>query len=86
MNLLYESHENLGFFVCTANPSTVFSFNPKFKIVSIIPGIEIAAPERTETSSGFLVEFHFFPVFFSIFTIFFITAGMTSFGSFLPLS
>ena len=86
MNLRYESHENRGFFVCSAKPSTVFSFNPKFKIVSIIPGIEIAAPERTETNNGFLVEFHFLPVFFSIFTIFFITAGMTSFGSFLLLA
>ena len=58
MELLYESHENRGFFVCSANPSTVFSFNPKFKIVSIIPGIEIAAPERTETNNGFIQKIH----------------------------
>ena len=31
---------------------TVLAFNPRLRIVSIIPGIEIAAPERTETRSG----------------------------------
>ena len=36
-----------------ANPSTVRSFNPTFKTVSIIPGIDARAPERTETSNGF---------------------------------
>ena len=29
------------------------SFNPIFKIVSIIPGIEILEPDLTETSNGF---------------------------------
>ena len=28
------------------------SFRPRLRIVSIIPGIETAAPERTDTSSG----------------------------------
>ena len=28
--------------------------NPRFRIVSIIPGIDERAPERTETSSGFV--------------------------------
>ena len=36
-----------------ANPRTASSFSPRSRIESIIPGIEIAAPERTETSSGF---------------------------------
>jgi len=36
-----------------------------------MPGIDIAAPDLTETSNGLLLEFHFFPVFFSIFEIFF---------------
>ena len=35
-----------------ARPSTATSERPTFRIVSIIPGIETAAPERTETSSG----------------------------------
>ena len=34
------------------SPSTESSFNPRLRIVSIIPGIETAAPERTDTSSG----------------------------------
>jgi hypothetical protein len=38
--------------VVSARPSTDSRSSPTFKIVSIIPGIEIAAPERTETSSG----------------------------------
>ena len=33
-------------------PSTASSFRPRLRIVSIIPGIETAAPERTETSNG----------------------------------
>ena len=35
------------------SPSAVRSFSPRLRIVSIIPGIETGAPERTETSSGF---------------------------------
>ena len=35
-----------------ARPSTASSLRPRLRIVSIIPGIETAAPERTETSSG----------------------------------
>ena len=34
-------------------PSTVSSFNPRLSTVSIMPGMEARAPERTETSSGF---------------------------------
>ena len=33
-------------------PPRLDAFRPRLRIVSIIPGIEIAAPERTETSSG----------------------------------
>ena len=35
-----------------ARPGSVFVVRPRFRIVSIIPGIEERAPERTETSSG----------------------------------
>ena len=35
-----------------ANPCTLSSFNPMFRTVSIIPGIENFAPDRTDTSSG----------------------------------
>ena len=35
-----------------ASPTTDSSLMPRLRIVSIMPGIEIAAPERTDTSSG----------------------------------
>ena len=35
-----------------ARPIVVASFRPRFRIVSIIPGIEIGAPDRTLTRSG----------------------------------
>ena len=41
--------------------STVVSFKPKFKIVSIIPGIDTLAPERTETNKGSLASPNFLP-------------------------
>ena len=85
-NLLYESHANLGLLLFFASPSTVSSFNPKFNMVSIIPGMDIAAPDLTDTNNGFSLEFHFFPVLFSIFAIFFFTSGISVFGSFLLFS
>jgi hypothetical protein len=48
--------------VDAARPSTATSFSPRFRIVSIIPGIETAAPERTDTSSGFDASPKPFPV------------------------
>lgn len=56
MNLLYESHANLGLFVFFVNPSTEMSFKPKFKMVSIIPGIDTLAPDLTDTKRGFSDE------------------------------
>ena len=44
---------------------TTSSFNPRFNIVSIIPGIDALAPERTETNNGFSVLPNFLPVIFS---------------------
>ena len=49
----YESHAKRSFPVLRANPATTSSFKPKLRIVSIIPGIEARAPERTETNKGF---------------------------------
>ncbi len=43
-------------------PRPSSTFRPRLRIVSIIPGIEIAAPERTETSSGSLASPNRFPV------------------------
>jgi hypothetical protein len=36
-------------------------------MVSIIPGIEALAPERTETNNGFLASPNFLPASFSVF-------------------
>src|SRR5690606_27544877 len=48
----YESYANRALPLCLASPSTVRSFIPRFRMVSIMPGIEMAAPERTDTSNG----------------------------------
>src|SRR5437899_9134806 len=41
------------------------SFIPRFRIVSIIPGMESRAPERTEPSKGRSLSPSFFPADFS---------------------
>src|SRR5437899_2222147 len=56
----YESYAKRGFLEPAISPSTVASFKPRLRMVSIIPGIETAAPERTDTSSGFLGSPNFF--------------------------
>ena len=42
------------------------SFRPMLSTVSIMPGIESRAPERQETSSGFLASPNLAPMTFSI--------------------
>ena len=61
----YESNANRGLPVAVASPSTATSLSPRLRIVSIIPGIETAAPERTETRSGSPASPKRFPVFSS---------------------
>ena len=61
----YESWAKRALPVARARPATASSFRPRLRIVSIIPGIEIAAPERTETSSGSSVSPKRLPVFSS---------------------
>jgi hypothetical protein len=46
-------------------PTTDSSFRPRLRIVFIMPGIETAAPERTETSSGLALSPNFLPSSFS---------------------
>ena len=70
----------------SASPFTVESFNPRLSIVSIMPGIDIAAPERTDTRRGLLGSFHPLPVFFSIFAMLRFTCARTSRFSFLPFA
>ena len=54
------------FEVLFASACTVLSFSPKFRIVSIIPGIDTLAPDLTETNKGFFKSPSFFPDSFSI--------------------
>ena len=48
-----------------ARPATAAVVRPRFRIVSIIPGIEDRAPDRTETRSGFARIAEAFPAAFS---------------------
>ena len=50
-----------SFPVAFASPSTDASVRPRLRIVSIMPGIETAAPDRTETSSGLVLSPNFLP-------------------------
>ena len=51
-----------GFLLCLARPATVSSLRPRLRIVSIMPGIDTAAPERTDTSSGLSAPPNILPV------------------------
>ena len=52
MKRRYESSAKRRSSVWRASPSTDASLRPRLRTVSIIPGIENFAPERTETSRG----------------------------------
>ena len=52
MRRRYESQVRRGLPVRRSNPERVSSFRPTLSSVSIIPGIDCGAPERTATSSG----------------------------------
>ena len=62
MNLRNESWANRAFWLWSANAVTARSFKPRLRIVSIMPGIEIGAPDLTETSNGFFGSPSFLPV------------------------
>ena len=69
----YESHANLSLPVFSVSPTTDSSLSPRFRIVSIIPGIDATAPDLTETNKGFFASPNFLPIFFSRLTrLFFI--------------
>ncbi len=53
-------------------------------MVSIMPGMETAAPERTDTRSGSLGSPSFLPAAFSSFFRFFSTSSLRPSGYFLP--
>ena len=61
-----RSHMQSEDYCCSlASDSTALSLRPRFRIVSIMPGMENLAPERTETSSGFSPAPSFCPCSFS---------------------
>jgi len=55
----YESHAKRGLLVFFERPSTTSSFKPRFRMVSIIPGMDARAPERTETNNGLTLSPNF---------------------------
>ncbi len=65
MKRRYESYANRSCPVASARPSTETSLSPRLRTVSIIPGIENAAPERTLTSSGSCASPSLRPITFS---------------------
>ena len=60
------------------------SLNPAFRIVSIIPGIDLRAPLLMDTSRGSLASPNFLPIIFSTELIAFLTWSFNSFGYVLP--
>ena len=74
----YESHAKRGLPVRLATASTASSFMPRLRIVSIMPGIEARAPERTDTRSGISRSPNFMPVRRSMFFMAFSTSGRSS--------
>ena len=70
MKRLYESYtkrSNAGSGLCAIIAATTSSLRPRLRIVSIIPGIDALAPERTDTSNGFSRSPNFLPLISSIF-------------------
>ena len=69
-----------------ASPSTVASFRPRLSTVSIIPGIDTRAPERTDTSNGLSASPNFWPTAASTFASAASTCAVRSSGYRLSLS
>src|SRR5438034_96516 len=80
----YASHAKRGFFVNFSRAARLSSLRPRLRTVSIIPGIDIAAPERTDTSNGFLGSPSFLPVDFSTRASACSTCSQSPGGNFLP--
>ena len=79
----YESQAKRGLLVFFASPSTASSFIPRLRTVSIIPGIETRAPERTESRSGFVLSPNLAP---KISSVFFTPASTSAFKSSIVFS
>ena len=64
---LYESQAKRSFPLWVASDFATSGVIPTFNTVSIMPGIENFAPERTDTNNGFSGSPNFFPSSFSRF-------------------
>ncbi len=62
-----------------SSPITVWSVRPRLSTVSIMPGIETRAPERTDTSSGFFASPNLRPSAFSMRATLFATPSVEPF-------
>jgi len=67
MKRRYESYAKRSFLVRAMSPFRLVSFRPRFRTVSIMPGMDTRAPERTETRSGLLGSPKAAPMAFSSF-------------------
>jgi len=72
-------------FDCRARPCTLTSLSPTLSTVSIMPGIENFAPERTETSSGSSGSPSRLPIAFSTVAMCSVTSSASSAGA-LPVA
>ena len=61
INRRYASQAKRSFIEILASPKTDSSFIPTFKMVSIMPGIENLAPDRTLTNNGSFASPRIFP-------------------------
>ena len=84
MKRRYASHAKRSFFMSLASAARVSSLRPRLRTVSIIPGMLIAAPERTETRSGFFGSPSFFPAARSTAASAFSTCSQRPGGSLRP--
>ena len=86
ISLRYASHAKRALPVNLIKPWTAASVRPRFRTVSIMPGIDTAAPERTETRSGFDEEPKILPVSRSTLQIAFAVASPKPLGIRAPWS
>ncbi len=82
----YESYTNRSLPVFSTRPGMVFEHSPIFKTVSIIPGIDIRAPLRQETNSGFSGSPNFIPMTRSVLRRAFSTCSSICGGNFILFS
>ena len=74
----YASYTNLGLPVFSIIPGMVSEQRPMLSMVSIMPGMELLAPERQLTRRGSLGSPNFLPIIFSMAAIAPLTSSLRS--------